>query len=198
MKKIITLLLTAAIITSASTAFAGTIPRECTPLNADERAVQITENIISPYLDEASDGLGYALACGRANTAIRKAVIANETEGYSYTDLSPIAQNAIRTVCDMRLRPEAYKQAEDELRVLLADIIVDVQNGKDYMQAVKEAYIKIYRTVEPSFNYDEQFSLDTCYRHIPAVGSEKFTVAKRLLLEALQNSVGDNTAYSET
>lgn len=67
---------------------------------------------------------------------------------------------------------------------MLADLITEVQSGKNYMQAVKEAYIKIYQSVDASFNYDEQFSLDTCYRDIPAVGNEKFTVARKLLLEA--------------
>lgn len=186
MKKIITTLLATAVITSATTAFAGAIPRESIPLNADERAVQITESIISDYLDEAASGTGYGLACGKANTAIRKAVIANETEGYSYTDLSPIAQNAIRIVCDMWLRPDVYKQAEEDIKILLADLIAEVQNGKDYIQALKEAYIKIYQTADTSFNYDEQFSLDTCYRDIPTVGCEKFTVSRKLLLEAIQ------------
>ena len=50
--------------------------------------------------------------------------------------------------------------------------------------AIKAAYEKIYQTEDASFNYDEQFSLDTCYRDIPAVGNEKFTVARKLLLEA--------------
>ena len=67
---------------------------------------------------------------------------------------------------------------------MLADIITEVQNGKDYMEAVKEAYIKIYKSVDASFNYDEQFPLDTCYRDIPAVGVERFTAARKLLLEA--------------
>lgn len=52
------------------------------------------------------------------------------------------------------------------------------------MTTLKEAYTKIYQTVNPSFNYDEQFSLDTCYRDIPAVGMEQLTVARKLLLEA--------------
>ncbi len=51
------------------------------------------------------------------------------------------------------------------------------------MQALKEAYEIIYKSADASFNYDEQFSLDTCYRDIPAVGNEKFTVARKLLLE---------------
>lgn len=112
------------------------------------------------------------------------AVMANQTDGNGYGVLSPIAQNAIRIMRDRQLRPDAYTQAEKELKVLLADLIADVQNGKDYMEAVKEAYIRIYQSINPSFNYDEQFSLDTCYRDIPAVGNEKFTVARKLLLES--------------
>ncbi len=34
------------------------------------------------------------------------------------------------------MRPDVYKQIEDELRGLLADIIIDVQNGKDYNTAI--------------------------------------------------------------
>lgn len=134
----------------------------------------------------ASKARGYSkrVAAGYANTRIRKAVMANQTEGNGYGTLSPIAQNAIRVMRDMQLRPDAYAQAEEELKVLLADLITEVQNGKDYMEAVKEAYTKIYQSINPSLNYDEQFSLDDCYRDIPTVGNEKFIVAKKLLLEA--------------
>lgn len=110
--------------------------------------------------------------------------MANQTDGNGYVILSSIAQNAIRVMRDRQLRPDAYTQAEEELKVLLDDIIVDVQNGKNYIVAVKKAYIRIYKSVDASFNYDEQFALDTCYRDIPAVGVEKFTVARKLLLEA--------------
>ncbi len=185
-KKIITLTLIAALSASmTTTAFAAAIPRESAPINATEQQIQITENIISDILDEVQAGkLGYTLAAGYANTRIRKAVIANQTDGNGYGILSPIAQNAIRTMKDEQLRPDAYAQAEAELKVLLADLIIEVQNGKDYTEALKEAYTKIYQSVNPSFNYDEQFSLDTCYRDIPAVGMEKLTVARKLLLEA--------------
>ncbi|NDO18691.1 hypothetical protein FMM68_03370 [Lachnospiraceae bacterium MD329] len=110
--------------------------------------------------------------------------MANQTDGNGYGILSPIAQNAIRVMRDMQLRSEAYAQAEEELKVLLDDLIIEVQNSKDYIEAVKEAYEIIYKSVNPSFNYDEQFSLDTCYRDIPAVGMVKLTVARKLLLEA--------------
>lgn len=187
-KKIITLTLIAALSASVTTAFAAPIPRESAPLNATETQIQITENIIGDILDEVQAGnLGYTLAAGYANTKIRKAVIANQTDGNGYGILSPIAQNAIRVMRDMQIRPDAYTQAEEELQVLLADLITEVQNGKDYMEAVKEAYIKIYQSIDPSFNYDEQFALDTCYRDIPAVGMEKFIVARKLLNDAQRN-----------
>lgn len=184
-KRIIILAIAAALATTNISAYAAEIPRESTPLNTTEAQIQITENIIGDILDEVQDeNLGYTLAAGYANTRIRKAVIANQTDGNGYGVLSPIAQNAIRIMRDKQLRPVAYAQAEEELKVLLADLIIDVQNGKDYMEAVKEAYAKIYQSVNPNFNYDEQFALDTCYRDIPAVGMEKFTVARKLLLEA--------------
>ena len=184
-KRIFTLIITAALTVSSTTAFAAEIPRETTPLNATEEQIQIVENLISDILDEVQAGkFGYTLAAGYANTRIRKAVMANQTDGNGYGILSPIAQNAIRIMRDMQLRPDSYAQAEEELKVLLADLITEVQNGKNYMEAVKEAYEIIYKSVDASFNYDEQFSLDTCYRDIPTVGMEKLTVARKLLLEA--------------
>ena len=107
--------------------------------------------------------------------------MANQTNGNGYGILSPIAQNAIR---DMMLRPDVYAQAEEELKVLLADIITEVENGMDMNTAIKAAYEKIYQSVYPSFNYDKQFSLDTCYRDIPAVDMAMFTVARKLLNDA--------------
>ena len=85
---------------------------------------------------------------------------------------------------DMMLRPDVYAQAEEQLKVLLADTINEVKNGMDMDTATKVAYEKIYQSVNPSFNYDEQFSLDTCYRDIPAVDMAMFTVARKLLIEA--------------
>ena len=184
-KQIITLAIATALTVSNMPAYAAEIPRETVPLNATEEQIQITENLICDILDEVQTGnLGYALAARYANTRIRKAVIANKTSGNGYGILSPIAQNAIRTVRDMQLRSDTYAQAEGELKVLLDDLITDVQNGKDYMEAVKEAYEIIYQSINPSFNYDKQFSLDTCYRDIPAVDMAMFTVARKLLIEA--------------
>ncbi len=184
MKNFIAIILSITTITS-TTAFAAEIPRETAPLNATEQQIQITENLISDILDEVQSGnLGYTLAAGYANTRIRKAVMANQTDGNGYGILSPIAQNAILVMRDKQLRPDAYAKAEEELKVLLADVITEVKNGMDIEIATKVVYEKIYQSVNPSFNYDEQFSLDACYRDIPAVGVEMLTVARKLLLEA--------------
>lgn len=184
-KKIFTLIITAALTVSSTTAFAAAIPRETTPLNATEEQVCIVENIIGDILDEVQSGnLGYTLAAGYANTRIRKAVVAGKTNGHGYGILSPIAQNAIRDMRDMMLRPDVYAQAEEQLKVLLADIIKEVEKGMDMNTAIKAAYEKIYQSVNPSFNYDEQFSLDTCYCDIPTVDMAMFTVARKLLNDA--------------
>lgn len=108
-KKIFTLIIAAALTVSSTIVFAAEIPRETTPLNATEEQIKITENIISDILDEVQSGnLGYTLAAGYANTRIRKAVIAGDTNGHGYGILSPIAQNAIRVIRDKQLRPDAY------------------------------------------------------------------------------------------
>lgn len=185
--KLITLILTAALSASITVpVFAAPIPREITPLNATEQQVHITENIISDILDEVQAGnLGYTLAAGYANTRIRKTVIAGQTDGNGYGILSPIAQNAIRSMIDVQLRPEAYAQAEEELKALLADLITDVENGKDYEEAWKEAYIQIYKSKDAKFNPDDYADVDFCYwPDIPAVDSAYFNRARKLLNNA--------------
>lgn len=185
MKKQIIILMLIVALSASTTAFAAEIPRETTPFNATENQIQIVENLIGDILDEVQNGnLGYTLAAGYANTKIRKAVMTNQTGGNGYGILSPIAQNAIRVMRDKQLRPDAYTKAEEELKVFLADIITEVENGMDMNTAIKAAYEKIYQSINPSFNYCEQFSLDACYRDIPAVGMELFTVARKLLLKA--------------
>lgn len=93
-KTILTLMLIAMMNITAN---AAEIPRESAPQNATEEAVVIVENIIGDILDVvATEDLGYTEACGYANTRVRKAVIAGETNGYGYTLLSAITQNAIR------------------------------------------------------------------------------------------------------
>ncbi len=184
MKKIITLALIAAIVTANTSAFAVPVPRECAPYGTDEAAITVTENLINPILDSVANGEGYGSASARANTAIRKAVIANQTNGYGYALLSAISQNAIRVTRDIYMRPDVYKQIEDELKVLLADIIVDVQNGEDYNTAIQEAHTKIYQAADPSYNPAVDRVGDFCYWDIPPVDSAYYIVAHKLLLQA--------------
>ena len=185
MKKITTYIITAILMLSSVTANAASIPRETTPLNATEEQIQIVENLIGDILDEVqADRLGYALAAGYANTRIRKAVIANQTHGNGYGILSPIAQNAIRYYRDILLRPDYYRQTEEKLKSVLADLIVEVQNGKDYNTAYDEARIKIYKAANASFNPDTDMVGDFCYWNVPPVDSAEFTVARKLLLQA--------------
>ena len=99
------------------------------------------------------------------------------------TILPAISQNAIRITCDKMLRPEVYRQYEEYLKVLHADILTDVRNGRDLENARKAAYEQIYQSVNPSFNYDKQFLLDICYHNIPVVDAAMFTVARQLIIE---------------
>lgn len=184
-KQIIILAIAAALATTNISAYTAEIPRESAPLNATEVQIQITENLISDILDEVQTGnLGYTLAAGYANTRIRKAVIVNQTDGSGYGILSPIAQNAIRVMRDMQLRPDAYAKAEEDLKVLLADLMIDVRNGKDYNIAYDEARIIIYKAADESFNPDTDMSGDFCYWNVPPIDNAEFTVARKLLLEA--------------
>ncbi len=128
-KKFSTYIITAILALSSVTANAANIPHETTPLNATENQIQIVESLIGDILDEVqADKLGYGLAAGYANTRIRKVIIAHQTNGYGYGILSPIAQNAIRYYRDLLLRPDYYIQTEENLRVLLAELMIEVKN----------------------------------------------------------------------
>lgn len=83
-----------------------------------------------------------------------------------------------------QLRPDAYTKAEEDLKILLADLIVEVQNGKEYNTAYDEARIMIYKATDASFNPDTDMAGDFCYWNVPPVDNAYFTVARNLLLEA--------------
>lgn len=185
MKKFSTYIIAVILTLSSITANAAIIPRETLPLNATENQAKIVENLIGDILDEVeTDKLGYALAAGYANTRIRKAVIANQTDGSDYGVLSPIAQNAIRYYRDLILRPDYYIQTEEKLKSILAALIIEVQNGKDYNIAYEEARIMIYKAADASFNPDTDMVGDFCYWNIPPVDGADFTIARKLLNEA--------------
>ena len=85
----------------------------------------------------------------------------------------------------MYLRADYYMAVEEEVKVLIADIITDVQNGKPYNEAVKEAYIAIYTAKDAVFDPAEYEGIDTCYwPDRPAVDSVYLNRARKLLLEA--------------
>lgn len=183
--KLTSIIITIVLLVSVTaTVSASNIPRESTPINVPQDCVLIVENLISDILDEVSVGMGYADARNKSNNLIRQAVIANETSGYGFGVLSAIANNAILEYRDIYLRPEYYKETEEKVRALISDIIVDVENGKNYNEARKEAYTRIYQSVDPGYNPEEQYLTDFCYWDVPAVDSAWFNRARKLLLEA--------------
>lgn len=172
------------LITASVSVRAEEIPRSSVPQNATEESILITENLISDILNEVSSGLGYLEARSRANNLIYNAVLSGQTDGYGYGLLSPIACNAIFEYRDIYMRPDFYIEAEESIRTLLGDLIINVENGMAYEEARKEAYIRIYRAVDPSFNPSEREMTDFCYWDTPAVDSAMFNRARKVLLEA--------------
>ena len=186
MKKIITILLTTVMTLSISlTAFAVEIPIESLPHNATHEGMIITENLIGEILTEVKNGMGYQDAWAKANKKIFTAVLNRETNGNGYADLAAIARNSIWHYRDMYLRPEFHIQTEAYIKNLIAEVITEVENGLDYNEGLKKAYIIIYKSKNPHFNAEETFSVDSCYRDIPAVDSVLFTYARKHLHEAV-------------
>ena len=184
---LLTAILTAAITQSA---YAAEIPVECAPENATAESIAITENLISPILDEVQNGLGYQPAWCKAHNAVFNAVLVNETGGYGYLDLAAVARNALIYYRDVYLRPEYYAEKEAAAKLLLSDIISEVENGtKDYDAALKEAYTKIYQTINPTYVPNEEIGIDRIYLDIPAADTVMFTQARKLLKEAQTRSV---------
>ncbi len=184
---LLTAILTAAITQSA---YAAEIPVECAPENATAESIAITENLISPILDEVQNGLGYQPAWCKAHNAVFNAVLAGNTNGYGYLDLAAVARNALIYYRDVYLRPEYYAEKEAAAKLLLSDIISEVENGtKDYDAALKEAYTKIYQTINPTYVPNEEIGIDRIYLDIPAADTVMFTQARKLLKEAQTRSV---------
>ena len=185
MKKAICILTAVLTLTSAFTVNGAEIPLESAPMGANAESVQITQNLVGHILDEVQSGMGFAEARAKSNNILFNAVIGNQTCGYGFGILSAIANNAIFEYRDMYLRPDFYIQAEEKVKLLIADIIQEVENGTtDYDTAVKKSTERIYQSVNPYFNYDEQMALDTCYRDIPSIDSVYFNRARKLLQNA--------------
>ena len=185
----ITAFVLAAILSSAPV-FATEVPKEAAPINVTEESIIITENLISPILEEVKNGLGFGEAWGKASREIHSAVLAGNTNGYGYADLTAIARNAILQYRDMYLRPDYYAQQEPVIASLIADLITSVKNGTmNYNVARKEAYTRIYQSINPSYTPNTGIAADPIYLDIPAVDSAQFTIARKLLLEAEERSV---------
>ena len=177
-------LLMALLISSVIPAYAEEIPRESLPRNTPPGSIPVAERLISGILDEVAAGMGYSDAKIKAHNTILNAVLANETDGYGFAILKAISNNAIFEYRDMYLRPEYYKQAEEQVRVLISDLIEQVKNGGDYEEARKAAYTRIYQTADPAYDPDEYYLMDFCYWDVPAVDSAMFNRARKLLLDA--------------
>ena len=177
-------LLMALLISSVIPAYAEEIPLESLPRNTPPGSIPVAERLISGILDEVAAGMGYSDAKIKAHNTILNAVLANETDGYGFAILKAIANNAIFEYRDMYLRPEYYKQAEEQVRVLISDLIEQVKNGGNYEEARKAAYTRIYQTADPSYNPDEYYLMDFCYWDVPVVDSALFNRARKLLLDA--------------
>ena len=182
MKKMIIMFMTT--LMCMPTAYAAEIPRESVSLAITEEQVLITENLIADVLDKVQNGMGYGEAKAQANNILRKAVCQNKTNGYGFGVLSGISNNAIHLYRDMYLRPDFYIEKENVVKLIIVEIITKYENKEiDYPEAVKRSYEKIYQSVNPAFDYDEQYSVDNCYRNIPPIDNAMFTISRKLLLQ---------------
>ena len=180
MKTLIVLLLVLMVSTSVS---AAEIPPESLPSNATFECMEYTESLISDILDKVQNGLGFSNAQAEARRRFFTLVVRGQSNGYSFSQLSEIASNAIFQYRDMYLRPEFYTQNEDKVRHLISDVLREYKLGKiNYNEAKKRAYEKIYQSVDASFDYDTEFAKDTCYRNIPSADNSLFTIARKLIL----------------
>lgn len=180
--KIITILMLA--LSFATPTLAAEIPIESYPENATEESVAIVENLIGGILNEVQNGLGYQPAWCKANNAIYNAVLAKNTNGYGYADLAAISRNAILQYRDMYLRPNYYTEKENEVKALISDLIIEVENGADYGTIKEKAYTRIYQSANPAYNPDIDKSDDFCYWDIPPVDRVLLTQARKLLKNA--------------
>lgn len=129
--------------------------------------------------------MGYTDARAKSNSILFDAWLNGQTGGYSYGELTDVANNAIRQYRDMYLRPEFYTENIERVKAIILPVIDEYTAERiDYQAAVKNARIRIYQSVNPAFNPEVEFSKDTCYRDIPAVDSSLFAIARKLLLES--------------
>ena len=183
MKKI-AIILSIIFTLSAMTVNAATVPRESVALHLTEDCVLVAESLIADVLTEVQNGLGYAGARAKTNRIIFNAWLNGKTNGYSYGDLTVVANNAIFQYRDMYLRPEFSAENENKVKAIIADVITQFADGEiDYYTAEKLSREKIYQSVNPYFDLETEMAKDSCYRDIPLVDNSLFTIARKLLLE---------------
>ncbi len=181
MKKLIVLFLSFFMISTSVNA--AEIPPESFPSNATFECMEYTESIISDILDNVQNGLGFSDAQAEARRRFFTLVVSGQSNGYSFSQLSEIASNAIFQYRDIYLRPEFYTQNKDTVRQLISDVLEEYKLVRiNYNEAKKQAYEKIYQSVDASFDYGTEFAKDTCYRNIPSVDNSIFTIARKLIL----------------
>ena len=184
MKKFIIVLTIISIMNIASVQ-AAEVPRESLPCNATEKQIIVTERLVGHIFDEVINGMGYSDARAKSNVIIFNAWLNKQTDGYAFGELVNIANNAIWQYRDLYLRPNFYIDNEERVKAIIADVISQYQNGEiNYNKACFEARVRIYQSVNPSFNPDLEFAKDACYRDIPSVDSSLFAIARKLLISS--------------
>ncbi|MEE0962886.1 MAG: hypothetical protein U0L73_01555 [Ruminococcus bromii] len=183
MKNLKAILILTLISIFITTTYAAEVPRESVSLHLSEDCVLVAESLISEVLTEVQNGLGYSDARAKSNRIIFDAWLAGKTNGYSYGDLTVVANNAIFQYRDMYLRPDFYSNNVEQVRTIIAPVIEGFKSGKiTYEKAAFDARVKIYQSVNPNFNPDVEYMKDPIYRDIPAVDNSLFIIARRLIL----------------
>ena len=185
MKKLSVIVILLLVLTT--TANATEIPRESVADYISEDCVIVSEGLISDVLTEVKQGLGYADAKAKCSRILFDAWLNGKTDGYSFGDLTVVANNAIFLYRDMYLRPEVYAQNDIFVKSLINDLITKLANGNiTYREAVKLSYERILQTADKSFSFEKNCVGDSGYWNIPSIDTSQFTTARKLLLEAMQ------------
>ena len=69
--------------------------------------------------------------------------------------------------------------------MLICDLIADVENGKNYNEALDEAYTRIYQRIDNAYMQNTEIASDRIYWDIPPADFIMFTQARKFLLEAI-------------
>ena len=131
------------------------------------------------------NGLGYADARAKSNRIIFNAFLNGQTNGFSYGELVDIANGAIFHYRNAYLRPNFYMENVERVRNIITLVIEDYKSGKiTYTEAEFNVRVKIYQSINPSFNPDVEFAKDPIYRDIPPIDNSLFAIARKLILES--------------